>query len=459
VRQAGEISTCSLDALVAPSRTALIVIDMQRDFLSSSGVCAAASDNVTTGAGVLGQVKALIAAAREQKVFIIYIQSIYDPPYLSDIMRGQLDRRGLRGLCQSDSPGSDFVEGIAPNGAANECVVIKHRFSAFCGTDMDLILRSNGIETLILSGVTTDVCVESTARDGFFLGYRVVIAGDCVSSFSADWHRASLAVLSRSFGRTASSSDIVIAWRNATGEMRGWSEEAKIQIKMTTLGERAKAAHTALILIDLQVDFCDDAGAVARRNEPRRMISDMLPCAKALLDRAREAGVLIIHVRSEYGLKVRNAGSPHRYPSEGSRERAVWTESAADLSEPQNFEASLTEICLPGTSGIAFIDDFKPLRGELVVTKHRFSAFRDTDLDLILRSNRIRTVIVAGQTTNCCVESTAREVAMRDYYLIIPEDCVAVKDIHRDLHVASLETMRTYFGVVTLSKKIMDIWN
>ena len=459
MRQSEEISARSLDALVAPSRTALIVIDMQRDFLSSSGVCATASDNVSTAAGALEPVKALIRAAREQKVFIIYVKSIYDPPYLSDGMSAQLGRRGLSGLCRSDSPGSNFVEGIEPNGAANECVVVKHRFSAFSGTDMDLILRSNGVETLILSGVTTDVCVESTARDGFFLNYRIIIADDCVSSFSADWHRVSLAVLARSFGRTASSSDIAIAWRGATGETRGWSEEAKSQIRMTTLGERAKAAHTALVLIDLQVDFCDDAGAIARRNEPRRMISEMLPRAKTLLDRARQAGVLVIHVRSEYGLKVRNTGSPHRYPSELSRERAVWTESAADLSEPQNFEAEQTEICLPGTSGIAFVDDFKPQPGEPVVTKHRFSAFRDTDLELILRSNGIRTVIVAGQTTNCCVESTAREVAMRDYYLIVPDDCVAVKDIHRDLHVASLETMRTYFGVVTPSKKIMDVWN
>ena len=458
MRQSEEIWAPSLDALAAPSRTALVVIDMQRDFLSSSGVCATASDNAAAAAGAVERVKALIGAAREREVFIVYVKSIYDPPYLSGSMATQLGRRGLRGLCRSDSPGSDFVEGIEPGAAANECVVTKHRFSAFCGTDMDLILRSNGVETLILSGVTTDVCVESTARDGFFLNYRIVVAQDCVASFSADWHGASLAALARSFGQIASSSDIKAAWGKASGETRGWREDARSRIRMTTLGERVKAAHTALVLIDLQVDFCDDAGAIARRKEPRRMILDMLPRAKALLDRARRAGVLIIHVRSEYGLKVRNVGSPHRYPSGVSRERAVWTESAADLTEPQIFGSDQTEICLPGTGGIDFIDDFKPLQGELVVTKHRFSAFRDTDLELILRSNRIRTVIVAGQTTNCCVESTAREVAMRDYYLIVPEDCVAVKDIHRDLHAASLETLRTYFGLVTPSMTIIEAW-
>jgi hypothetical protein len=86
---------------------------------------------------------------------------------------------------------------------------------------------------------------------------------------------------------------------------------------------------------------------------------------------------------------------------------------------------------------------------------------RQTDRIASFRTSQHRRrvgLIVAGQTMNCCVESTAREVAMRDYYLVVAEDCVAVKDMHEHLHVASLETMRTYFGIVTPSIRIIDAW-
>ena len=447
-----------LNEVVDPSRTALVIVDMQRDFVAPTGVCAKAGDDVSTIAAITDRLRLLIKAAREQELLIIYVRSIYDRVYLAENLLEQLDRRGLGGLCRAGSSGSDFAEGIGPSGAPNEIVVSKHRFSAFSGTSLDLVLRSNGIKTLVMTGVATDVCVESTTRDACFRDYRVVLAEDCVAGFSAERHRASLSVLSRSFGTVASSLDIAAAWLSGTTTARGWRGLEKSQAMLTKFEERVRPEHTALVLIDLQVDFCDDQGAIAQRKEARQMIRGMLPRAKNMLDQARAAGVMVIHVQSEYGLKVRNVGSPHRYPSASSREKAVWTASAADLQEDQGFDPGMTEICLPGSRGIEFIDDFRPRDEEPVVVKHRFSAFRDTDLDLVLRSNEIRTVILAGQTTNCCVESTAREVAMRDYYLVVAEDCVAVKDMHEHLHVASLETMRTYFGIVAPSSRIIDAW-
>jgi nicotinamidase-related amidase len=413
---------------------------------------------MTTVSAMTGRLRLLIKTAREQELLIIYVKSIYDPVYLAENLFEQLDRRGLHDLCRTQSSGSDFAEGVGPSGAPNEIVVTKLRFSAFCGTSMDLILRSNGIKTLVMAGIATDVCVESTARDAFCSNYRVVLAEDCMTGFSAERHRASLSVLSRSFGIVASSSDIAAAWRAGSSSARGWRGADKNQTMLMKFEERIRPEHTALLLIDLQIDFCDDQGAIAQRKESRQMIRNMLPRAKNLLDQARKAGAMIIHVQSEYGLRVRNVGSPHRYPSAVTREKAVWTASAADMPDDHGFEESMTEICLPGSRGIEFIDDFQPIESEPIVVKHRFSAFRDTSLDLLLRSNGIRTVIVAGQTTNCCVESTAREVAMRDYNLVVAEDCVAVKDMHEHLHVASLETMSTYFGVVTSSSRIIGCW-
>ncbi len=114
---------------------------------------------------------------------------------------------------------------------------------------------------------------------------------------------------------------------------------------------------------------------------------------------------------------------------------------------------------MPGSWGGQFVDGIVPQSGEAIVTKHRFSAFVDTGLDLMLRARGIRTVIAAGVTTNCCVESTVREAAMRDFYLVVPEDCVAVKDKLADLHAASLESIRLYFGLVRPSTDLIAAWH
>jgi nicotinamidase-related amidase len=142
----------------------------------------------------------------------------------------------------------------------------------------------------------------------------------------------------------------------------------------------------------------------------------------------------------------------------GRRDTAVWTASAADLSADARFDSSSVEVCLPGSWGGQFVDGIVPQSDEAVVTKHRFSAFVDTGLDLMLRARGIRTVIAAGVTTNCCVESTVREAAMRDFYVVVPEDCVAVKDKLADLHEASLESIRLYFGQVRPSTDLIAVW-
>jgi nicotinamidase-related amidase len=87
------------------------------------------------------------------------------------------------------------------------------------------------------------------------------------------------------------------------------------------------------------------------------------------------------------------------------------------------------------------VENLKPLEDEPVVVKHCYNAFVDTRLDLLLRSNDIRTVILPGVATHCCVESTARDAAMRDYYVVVPEDGVAVRGKQRQLHGTSLEVL------------------
>jgi nicotinamidase-related amidase len=173
---------------------------------------------------------------------------------------------------------------------------------------------------------------------------------------------------------------------------------------------------------------------------------------------AREAGLMIVHVRAEYGPLYRNVGSPYRYPAQGRREPAVWSASAGEPGAGGSFGAGEVEVCLKDTPGADFVAGMEPLPGEPVVVKHRYGAFRDTGLDVLLRANNIRTLVVGGVTTNCCVESAVREAAMRDFYVVVAADCVAVKDRIADLHRASLESQSLYFALVRPLAELRAAW-
>ena len=94
-------------------------------------------------------------------------------------------------------------------------VIVKHRYSAFIGTELDTLLRTQGVENLIFAGVTTNVCVESTARDGYMLDYHIVVVEDCTASYSEEPHLATLANIRRAFGRVATAEEITSVWHEA----------------------------------------------------------------------------------------------------------------------------------------------------------------------------------------------------------------------------------------------------
>ena len=128
---------------------------------------------------------------------------IGDEKYLSPPMRAQYQRNHghARPTCvQEGTWGADFFGELGPNGQGTEFVIDKHRYSAFIGTRTDQVLRSNEIKTVVVSGVATSGCVESTIRDAFMLDYYVVIAGDACGDYDNDRHRATLTKMDLSFG-------------------------------------------------------------------------------------------------------------------------------------------------------------------------------------------------------------------------------------------------------------------
>jgi ureidoacrylate peracid hydrolase len=117
------------------------------------------------------------------------------------------------------SAGAEFIDELAPE--AGEVVVRKHRYSAFAGTNLDLILRSRNIATCVVTGVSTNVCVESTFRAAFDLGYYVVVPRDATASWSVELGEAALANVNHRFGLVTSVDEVIAIWRErAAAESR-----------------------------------------------------------------------------------------------------------------------------------------------------------------------------------------------------------------------------------------------
>lgn len=115
-------------------------------------------------------------------------------------------------VCRKGSWGADFYE-VAPE--PGEVVVNKHRYSAFVNTRLDSILRSQKIETLIMTGVSTNVCVESTARDGFMLDYHIVLLRDACASYSTQAHEMTIKNIEGYFGEVTDTREVISLWERA----------------------------------------------------------------------------------------------------------------------------------------------------------------------------------------------------------------------------------------------------
>jgi ureidoacrylate peracid hydrolase len=162
----------------------------------------------------------LLASARQAGVLCVFIQNTTLRGHLSDSpaqvrFRVRLahdpSQPSLR-YTEDGTWGQEFVPELAP--AEGELTIKKFRSSAFVGTPLDLLLRSNGIETIVISGCTTEGCVESTARDGMFMDYYVVVVPDCVESDTREQHEASLTLMRVRFDMIAST-EIRNVWDSA----------------------------------------------------------------------------------------------------------------------------------------------------------------------------------------------------------------------------------------------------
>jgi biuret amidohydrolase len=184
------------------ARTALVIIDMQRDFLEPGGFGETLGNDVSLLKRAVAPIQRLLARARELGLLVVHTREGHRPD-LSDAPRAKVERGKPRARIGDEGPmgrilvrgepGHDIIPELYPK--AGEPVVDKPGKGAFYATELQLILSTRSIENLIVCGVTTEVCVHTTVREGNDRGYRCIVPSDCCASYFPEFHAAGLAMI------------------------------------------------------------------------------------------------------------------------------------------------------------------------------------------------------------------------------------------------------------------------
>lgn len=194
--------------------------------------------------------------------------------------------------------------------------------------------------------------------------------------------------------------------------------------------------QTALLVIDVQNDFCAPDGKMAQFGADLSTVDEAVERMMLLTQTARQIQLPIIFIRL---ITVQGADSP-----------AMLT-----LYERQGFDATSVAVCRTGTEGADYYK-IVPEPEDIVIDKMRYSGFVGTNLDLILKAKGIRTLIATGVTTECCVDSTVRDGFMRDYEMFVVGDACAAYEA--GLHEWSLKAMSINFATVVHTEELVSGW-
>jgi len=185
-----------------PAATALVVIDMQRDFIERGGFGEVLGNDVTRLAAIVPTVKELLAWARAHAIRVMHTREGHRPDLANcppaKRARGRLtlgigDKGPMGRILVDGEPGNDIVPALAPT--PGEAVIVKPGKGAFFATKLDEMLRAQGITHLILAGVTTEVCVQTTMREANDRGYECLLVEDATESYFPEFKQATLAMI------------------------------------------------------------------------------------------------------------------------------------------------------------------------------------------------------------------------------------------------------------------------
>jgi len=217
---------------------------------------------------------------------------------------------------------------------------------------------------------------------------------------------------------------------------------AKVTISAQPRPFTFDVAHSALMIIDMQHDFCSVGGYVDHSGADVNMLRKPVKAIQAVLQEARRVGMTVIFTREGH-----RPGLEDCPPAK--MERTVWVGHVIGKRGP------LGRLLVKGEKGNQIIDELKPVASDLIIDKPAKGAFYGTDLDVLLRSRGITHLLYTGVTTNICVENTMRDAADRGYWnLIVSDGTAAIKD---EIHEQSLQMIMYQGGVFGVAAPSKDV--
>ena len=194
--------------LPAPARTALVVVDIQVDFASPFGLLGRVGVDLAPAEAAIDRIEALIAAARAAGVTVAFMRVVTSAESDSGALKRLMERRGMAGgeaICRVEGGGADYYR-VTP--APGDIEIEKLLYDSFHGTDLEQQLRDRGIDTLVMTGLSTDCCVDQTARSAFHRNFNVFVVSDASGAYEPGLHEGSLNVLQKNCALLVTSADL-----------------------------------------------------------------------------------------------------------------------------------------------------------------------------------------------------------------------------------------------------------
>jgi ureidoacrylate peracid hydrolase len=232
--------------------------------------------------------------------------------------------------------------------------------------------------------------------------------------------------------------------------MRESNRELTIDARATPFA--LDPSRTAVIVVDMQNDFGSEGGMFARGGVPVDAIQAAVEPTARVLAAARRAGMKVVYLKMQFEPDLSNAGSPDA----PNRRRHVAFGVGAAVAAPDGSES---RVLIRDTWNTDIVDELVPEEGDVIVPKHRFSGFFETELDDLLKAQGIEYLVFTGCTTSVCVESTLRDAFFRDYKCLLLSDCTAEpvgSELPRTNYEATLTLVERFFGWVTESRVLLE---
>ncbi|KAI8469219.1 MAG: isochorismatase family protein [Monoraphidium minutum] len=413
--------------------TAFIVIDMQVDFCGKGGYVDMMGYDISLTRAPIEPIKRVMDACRRAGVRVIHTREGHRPE-LADLPPNKLWRSKQIGaaigapgptgrVLVRGEPGWAIIPELAP--AAGEVVIDKPGKGSFYATDLDLVLRTAGITHIILAGITTDVCVHTTMRDANDMGYECLLLSDCTAATARDNHLAALDMVKKQggvFGAVAASAALLPALaalppRAAPAPSPPPAAAAAAATAVVASARpypyRFPPGATALIMIDFQKDFLLPGGFGGALGNDVSLLMDCVPAAARLLAAARAARLPVAHT-----LEGHRPDLSDLHPSKAAR-------GGLPAALRIGAKGPMGRILVAGEEGNAIIDELAPLPGEELVAKPGKGAFYATQLEAWLRGRGVTHLLIAGVTTEVCVQTTMREANDRGFECLLVTDATA----------------------------------